>query len=342
MKAVTFLKHGGLDELRFTEAATPRPAPGQVRVRVRACALNHLDIWVRQGLPGPKIPLPHISGSDIAGVVDLLGAGVRVPRPGTPVIISPGIGCGFCPSCRSGNDNLCPRYELMGYQRQGGYAEFAVAPAAKLIPIDNRLSLAEWASIPLVFVTAWHMLVARAKLKRGETVLVHSAGSGIGTAAIQIGRLLGARVIATAGTPSKQLKARRLGAHEIIPYRKTPFDRAVLKMTKGRGADVIFDHIGPETWPQNLACLGKAGRMVFCGSTSGPATSINLRYVFVRQLSLLGSYMGTFPELKKIVQLVRSRKLKPVLDSVYPLKEAANAQKKMLERRQFGKIVLEI
>ena len=340
MKAVSISRHGGPEVLEFGERPTPEPARGEIRVRVKACALNHLDLWVRQGLPGIEIPLPHILGSDIAGVVDKLGKSVTHPKIGTPVIITPGIGCGKCRYCVSGWTSLCDQFTIMGFRKDGGYAEYVVVGAKSVVPVSSRYSFEAWAATPLVFLTVYHMLVTRAGLKRGETVLIHATGSGIGSAAIQLAKHLGARVITTAGTDEKLAKGKKLGAWGLINYRKTDFAEEVKRLTKGKGAEVVFEHIGPETWTGSLASLAKGGRLVTCGATSGPKAEIDLRFLFMKQLSLLGSYMGGDGELRKVMHLISQGKLKPVVDTIFPLEEARQAHQKMESRDFFGKIVL--
>ena len=311
-------------------------------VRVRACALNHLDLWVRMGMPGVAIPLPHILGCDIAGTVEALGPGVQGIALGKRVVVFPGIRCGKCRFCKTGWDSLCDQYTIMGYKVDGGYAEFAVCPKENIIPVSGRYSFEEWASAPLVFLTAYHMLLTRAGLKKGETVLVHGAGSGIGIAAIQVARQIGAKVIVTAGSDEKLAKAKRLGAQELINYNQQNFVDVVKSLTKNRGADVVFEHIGPATFTGSLSSLAKGGRLVTCGATTGPKVEIDLRFLFVRQLSILGSYMGGLEELRKVIRWIEAGKLRPVVDSVFPLKEARAAHERMETRNFFGKLVLTI
>lgn len=343
MEAVFISKHGGPEVLEYGERPTPEPAKGELRVRIRACALNHLDIWVRNGLPGIEIPLPHILGSDIAGLVDKLGKGVTRPKVGTPVLMTPGFGCGKCRYCASGWTSLCDQFTIMGFRRDGGYAEYTVVGAKNVIPVSARYSLEQWAAAPLVFLTVYHMLITRASLKKGETVLVHAAGSGIGSAAIQLAaKHIGARVITTAGTDEKLAKAKKLGAWGLINYKKTDFVDEVKRLTRGKGVDVAFEHIGPETWAGSLASLAKGGRLVTCGATSGPKVEVDLRFLFMKQLSIFGSYMGGDRELRQVLRLVSAGKLKPVVDSVFPLKEAKKAHEKLESRDFFGKIVLSI
>lgn len=340
MRAVFFREHGGIEKLEYGYQPEPTPGHGEVLIRVKACALNHLDIWARQGMPGVKIHLPHILGCDTAGEVAKLGPGVRGIAVGKKVVIAPGISCGHCPYCRSGWDSLCSDYKIMGLQVNGGYAEYVKAPARNLIPISKRWTFEEWAAVPLVFLTAWHMLVTRVGLKKGESVLIHAAGSGVGSAAIQIAKHLGARVFTTVGSDEKIKRAKALGAEEVINYEKKDFSLEVKRLNRGQGMDVVFEHIGPATFQKSVASLARKGRLVTCGVTSGPMVNLDLRFFFVRQLSLLGSYMGGIHELRKVIRLVEKKRLKPVVDQVFPLKEAKEAHQRMLDRKNFGKIVL--
>lgn len=342
MKAIVIDQHGGLEALTYREIETPRPAAGEVLIKVEACGLNHLDIWTRAGTAFPT-KLPHILGCDIVGTIAELGADVVGVKVGDFVMIAPGWGCGTCDACHAGSDSLCTHYKMMGRDRWGGYAEYCTAPAKNLIPISRRYSAAEWAAAPLVFLTAWHMLVTRAQLKKGETVLILAAGSGIGTAAIQIAKRLDATVIATASTDEKLKKAKELGADFGVNYTTHPeFHKEVKKLTNGRGVDVVFEHVGPTTFRSSAASLAPGGRLVFCGATTGAEVAMNLRFMFVRQLSFLGSFMGSFAELQQVVPLLENGTFKPVLDSAFPLKDAARAQQKMEDRNLFGKIVLTV
>lgn len=340
MKAVVFYEHGGIEKLKYTEVEEPRPSAKEVKIKVRACGLNHLDIWVREGLRGPDIPMPHILGSEVAGEIAELGEGVEGLEKGERVLVAPGLSCRRCRHCLSGNDSLCKDFKIMGYQKQGGYAEFTLARAEDIIPISQVLSFEEWAAVPLVFLTAWHMLVSRGGLGPGEDVLVHAAGSGVGSAAIQIASLCGARVITTVGSREKVEKARALGAQEVINYSEEDFVDAVKRFTQGKGVELVFEHIGQETWEKSLACLSPGGRMVVCGATTGPLGTVNIPYLFLRQLSIHGCYMGSRRELMDVLRLMEQGRLKPVVDSVFPLKDAPLAQKKMEGRKFFGKIVL--
>ena len=342
MRAVIFKKHGDLEQLMFTEVPDPKPGPDEVVVKVKACALNHLDIWTRQGMPGIKIPLPHILGCDIAGEVAETGKHVKGIKKGTKVVAAPGISCGRCQFCRTGWDSLCDEYKILGFQVDGGYGEYVKVPPRNLIPIDGSHSWEEWASVPLVFLTAWHMLVTRAQLKKGETVLIHAAGSGVGSAGIPIAKFLGARVFTTVGSDAKEARAKALGADRVINYKRADFAKEARRLTQEHGVDVVFEHIGAETFSKSLVALSKKGRLVTCGVTSGSLVQIDLRFLFVKQHSLLGCYMGGRTELNQVVKLVKKRRLKPVVDHIFPLAQAREAQERMLERKNFGKIVLKI
>src|SRR3712207_3575809 len=261
MKAVFFEEHGGPEVLRHGERPDPRIRADEVLVEVRACALNHLDVWARRGLPGVEIPLPHILGNDVAGVVRERGELADWVAPGDEVMLQPGVSCGHCRECLGGADNLCPRYQILGYQRDGGYAELVAAPAVNCIGKPASLSWEEAAAVPLVTVTAWHMLVTRARVEPGEDVLIHAAGSGVGSVGIQVAKLRGARVIATAGSDEKLEKARALGADEVVNYTRADWPKEVRRLTGKRGVDVVFEHTGAETWPGSIQSLAKNGRV---------------------------------------------------------------------------------
>jgi NADPH:quinone reductase-like Zn-dependent oxidoreductase len=340
MKATVFKEHGSVDKLVYTDIAEPEISSSEVLVKVKACGINHLDIWVREGMPGVTLPLPHILGCEITGEIAGIGSAVKDLSIGQRVLISPGINCGKCEYCLSSNDSLCHEFKIMGFQVNGGYAEYAKAPVENIIPISDKLSFEEWAAVPLVFLTAWNMLKTRGNLATGETVLIHAAGSGIGSAAIQIARLSGADVITTVGSDGKLEKARELGANHVINHSKEDFADKVNEFTNGKGVDLVFEHIGPETWEKSMLCLKRGGRIVTCGATSGPTVSLDIRFLFAKQLSISGCYMGSRSELLKILNLIESGRLKPVVDSVFPLEDAEAAQTKMLDRKQFGKIVL--
>jgi NADPH:quinone reductase-like Zn-dependent oxidoreductase len=342
MKAIVFSAHGGPDVLKYTDAPDPIIRPNEVLVRVKACALNHLDLWVRRGIPGVQFPLPHIPGSDISGEIAQIGADVTAARVGQRVVLAPGVSCGKCPACLAGQDNRCRQFTNLGYMIDGGYAEFVRAPEVNCLPYPENLSFEEAASIPLVFQTAWHMLLSRAELQPGEDVLVLGAGSGVGSAAIQIAKFFGARVIATAGSDEKLQKAKELGAGQLINHKTQKIRDEVRRITNKRGVDVVFEHVGTATWDDSLASLAAGGRLVTCGATTGYDAKVDLRFLFSRQLSLLGSYMGTKTELQTVMKLVAAGKLKPIVDRVFPLNEAAAAHSYLESSSQFGKVVLKI
>ena len=340
MKAVIFERHGGPEVLKLTEVADPQIKANEVLVEVRACALNHLDVWVRTGLPGIKIPLPHILGNDVAGVVRVVGELVGWVKAGDEVMVQPGVSCGHCAECLAGRDNMCDEYDIIGYRRNGGYAELVAVPGVNVIPKPKDLSWPEAAALPLVTLTAWHMLVTRAQLQPGEDVLVHAAGSGVGSLAIQIAKLRGARVIATASAEEKLSQARELGADQTINYTRDDWPKEVKKLTNGRGVDVVFEHTGATTWPGSILSLKKGGRLVTCGATSGFDARTDLRHVFYRHLTILGSMMGSKAELLAAMKFIESGQIHAVVDRALPLAEARQAHELMEDRAQFGKIVL--
>ena len=338
MRAVRFHAHGGPDVLRYEEAPDPVAAAGQVVVRVRACALNHLDLYQRRGLERVTIPLPHISGADVAGeVVDAPGGELAT---GTRVLLQPGVSCGRCAACLGGHDNMCARYDVLGYQSDGGYAELVRVPAVNVVPMPDHISFVDAAAFPLTFLTAWHMLVTRAKVMAGETVLVLAGASGVGQAAIQLARLFGADVIATAGSAGKQQRARELGAREVIDHYASDIAAEVRRLTGKRGVDVVVEHVGQATWAKSVRALAPGGRLVTCGNTTGWEANIDLRFLFSRQLSLLGSYMGTKAELLQAAPLFFDGRLRPLVDAVMPLAEAADAHRRLEAGGVSGKLVL--
>jgi NADPH:quinone reductase-like Zn-dependent oxidoreductase len=341
MKAVRFHEHGGPEVLKYEDAPDPVIAPHEVLVKVKACALNHLDVWARGGMPGVKLPLPHISGSDIAGEAAAVGSIVTRIKPGQRVVVSPGISCGQCVHCLSGRDNLCPSYEIIGgYRIDGGYAEYVKLPEVNILPMPEGMSFEAAAAFPLTFLTAWNMLVTLARVRSGDEVLVMGAGSGVGSAAVQIAKLFGARVIATASTDDKLGKAKRLGADEGINYASQELVGEVRRLTAKRGVDIIFEHVGGPVLEKLIPILASGGRLVTCGATSGYLVQIDLRYLFMRQVSIMGAHMGSKADLLHIVRELERGRLKPVVDRVFPLKEAAEAQRAMEDRKVFGKLVL--
>jgi len=340
MKASIFTKHGGPDVFEYKDVPDPTIRANEVLVEVKACALNHLDVWVRNGVPGIEIPLPHILGNDIAGVVREVGGLVSWVKPGDEVMVNPGVSCGHCEACLSGQDNLCREYDIIGYRRNGGYAELVAVPGVNIIPKPAELSWDEAAALPLVTVTAWHMLVTRANVQPGEDVLVHAAGSGVGSVAIQIAKLRGARVITTASSDEKLAKARELGTDETVNYTRDDWPKEVKRLTQRRGVDVVVEHTGAETWPGSINSLKNNGRLVTCGATSGFDARTDLRQVFYRHLTLLGSFMGSKAELLEAMKFVAQGKIRGVVDRTLPLSEARQAHELMENRGQFGKIIL--
>lgn len=342
MKAVVFHEHGGPEKLKYEDRPDPQIKPDEVLVRVKACALNHLDIWIRQGIPAYQIPLPHISGCDVAGQIERVGSQVKGVKVGQKVFVSPGLNCGTCEECKAGHDNLCPSFGVLGARTDGGYAEFVAVPGRNVIAIPGSLAFEQAAAFPLVSVTAWHMVVTLAGLKSGETALIMGAGSGVGSMAIQIAKYIGAKVITTVGSEDKVKKALVIGADEVINHATDDVVKRVQELTGGQGVDVVIEHIGPQLWDQCLKSLAKGGRLVTCGATTGGEVKLDLRYLFSRQLTLKGSYMGTKAELLEAAKLVGAGKLKPVIDHVYPLQDARAAQEQMMSRKLFGKLVLAV
>jgi NADPH:quinone reductase-like Zn-dependent oxidoreductase len=339
MKALVFTRHGGPEVLAYTDVPDPVPGPGEVVVRVDACALNHLDLWVRKGLPGLALPLPHVGGADVAGTVESLGPDVSVELS-APVVLQPGLSCGRCRECLSGRDNFCRTYQILGEHRWGGLAEKVVVPAQNLLPRPKALSATQAAAFPLTMLTAWQMLVGRAHVVPGETVLVLGAGAGVSTAAIQIAKLHGARVIAASTSDEKLARARTLGADEAVNVRSSDLVSEVRRLTGKRGADIVFEHIGQALWAQAILACARGGRLVTCGATSGHDATTDLRHVFFRQISILGSTMGSKGDLWDLLPHVAAGRLVPVVDQVLPLAEGRRAHELLEAGGQFGKIVL--
>ena len=341
MKAIVVREHGGVDKLQPAEVPEPALRAGEAIVRVRAVALNHLDLWVRRGVPGHTFRLPIIPGAEVAGVIDAVDSDLW--KPGDEVLVAPGYSCGLCVACLSGNDPLCSGdHGIFGETRDGGAAEKIAVPVRNLMRKPPSLSFAEAAALPLDMLTAWHMLVARAELRPGETLLVQAGGSGVGSAAIQIARLWNARVIATAGSAEKAARTKELGAHETILYRETDFVAEVRRLTGKRGVDVVFEHVGGETFEKSLKVLARGGRLVTCGATAGAEATINIRLVFFKLLSILGSTMGSLAEMHTIMDFVSRGALRPVVDRVLPLEQIAEGHRILEAREAFGKVVLEV
>jgi NADPH:quinone reductase-like Zn-dependent oxidoreductase len=342
MKAILLHKHGDTSVLHYTDVYEPHLRQNEVLVHVRACALNHLDLWVRRGVPGYQIPFPHIPGSDVAGEVAQVGPEVSTVHIGQKVVLAPGITCGRCPACLSGNDNCCADSTILGFMVDGGCAEYVRCPEVNCLPCPENLDWAHAAAVPVVFQTAWHMLVNRGQLRPGENVLVIAAGSGIGSAAIQIAKFLGARVIATVGSDEKIAKAKEIGADEVIHHGIARVAKEVRQLTADRGVDIVVEHVGGATWNESMKSLATGGRLVTCGCTTGYDVKVDLRFLFTRQLSVLGSYMGTKSELRTVLKLVEQGYLRPIVDKVWPLYDCIVAHHYLEHDKQFGKVVLAI
>lgn len=340
MRAVVIREHGDYDRLLLEERPVPEPGPGEVRIAVRAAALNHLDTWVRRGVPGHTFPLPLIPGCDGAGVVDAVGPGVTSRAVGDEVFLAPGIGCGTCEVCADGDDMLCRHYGILGETRDGTCAELVTVPARNALPKPKNLSFVQAAAFPLTFLTAWHMLVHRAHLRPGEFVLVQAAGSGVGVAAIQIAKSFSATVIATAGSAEKCERAKELGADVVVNYTRDDFVKVVRQVTGKRGVGVAIDHVGEPTIARSIQCLEKGGRLVTCGATGGFQLATDLRLVFFKSLSILGSTMGSLGELHDLARMIEAGRLVPVIHAELPLSNIQDAHRILGEREVFGKVVV--
>lgn len=341
MKAAVFHEFGGVEKLRVEERPAPTPGPADALVRVRACGVNRLDLMVRSGALRAKPPLPHIGGCEVAGeLVELGSAANSDAKPGQAVAVAPYLFCGRCEYCLSGAETTCLRGDIVGLGKDGGYAELVRVPAANLIPLPEGVSFEAAAAVSLATLTAWHMLVTQARLQAGEDVLVLAAGSGIGSAAIQIAKLHGARVIATASTAEKLARARELGADETVNYQTDDMLAEVRRLTNKRGVDVVVEHVGAATWEKSVASLARNGRLVTCGTTSGAEGKLDLWSLFAKQLHLIGGYGGTRAELRAVLRLVAAGQLKPTIHATYPLDGVGAAQALMADRKQFGKLVV--
>src|SRR5882724_10529923 len=340
MKAARIHQHGPPEVLIYEDVPDPKIKANQILVRVRACALNHLDLFVRAGIPGMKFAMPHILGCDIAGEVVETGELCERVKPGWRVLLSPGLSCRQCDQCVAGRDNFCRRYTIFGYGVDGGNAELLAAPEWTAIQIPDDLSFEEAAATPLVFLTAWHMLVGRAHLQLGEDVLVLAASSGVGSAAIQLAKLHHCRVIATAGGEAKLTKAKELGADHVIDHYTQDIAAEVKKLTGKRGVDVVFEHVGAATWSKSLESLAPGGRLVTCGATTGFDAKVDLRFLFAKQWSLLGSFMGSMGELHQVLKFVFRKQLRPVIDRVFPLTQIRVAHLHLENKLHFGKLLV--
>jgi NADPH:quinone reductase-like Zn-dependent oxidoreductase len=342
MKVARIHQHGGPEVLVYEDVPEPKIKANQVLIRVRACALNHLDLFVRAGIPGMKFAMPHVLGSDIAGEVVEVGELCERVKPGWRVLLAPGVSCRQCEQCLSGKDNFCRKFTNLGYAVDGGNTELLAVSEYSVIQIPDDMSFEDAAATPLVFLTAWHMLMSRARLQAGEDVLVLSASSGVGTAAIQIAKLFHCRVIATAGGERKLAKARELGADHVIDHYQQDISAEVRKFTGKRGVDVVVEHVGVATWQKSLESLAPGGRLITCGATTGYDARVDLRFLFSKQWSLLGSFMGTLGELHQVLKFVFRKQLHPVIDRAFPLAEIAEAHRYLENKEQFGKVIVTV
>ena len=339
MKAVVFHEQGAIDVLRVEEMPEPAPGSTDVVVKVRACGANRLDIYSRTGRT-KVAPMPHISGSEVAGEIVAIGDAVSGLSIGQAVAVAPYLYCGQCEYCRSGEEVLCLKGDIVGQGNQGGYAEYIRVPASSIVALPPGVDFVSAAAVGLSTITAWHMLVRRAPISPGQDVLVQAAGSGVGSAAVQIAKLCGARVIATASSAQKLEQARKLGADEVINYREQDFLQEVRRITNKRGVDVVVEHIGEQTWEKSVACLSRKGRLVICGATTGNEGKLNLWTLFAKEISLLGSYGGTRQDLADVLKLVATGQIKPVIYGTYSLDQVGEMQQLMEDREQFGKMIM--
>jgi NADPH:quinone reductase-like Zn-dependent oxidoreductase len=340
MRAIIIREHGGPERLHQETLPDPVAKPGEVLVQVQAVGLNHLDLWVRRGVPGVRYPLPLIPGSDVAGRVASLGAGVSDLKVGDEVVVAPGVSCGSCPACLAGMDHRCPHYGILGEHQHGGCAELMVAPRVNVLEKPASLSFEQAAAIGIPFLTAWHMLVDRAELQHGETVLVQAGGSGVGSAAIQIARFFQATVITTVGSDAKAELAKKLGAHEVVRYSTQDVAKEVKRLTNGRGADVVVEHVGAATWEGSLKALSWHGRLVICGATTGDKVELSLRHLFFKSQSILGSTMGSKTDFRTVVEHVGAGRSTPVIGKVLPLEDVVEAHRLLEARQVFGRVIL--
>jgi len=340
MKAVRLHQPGSVENYVYEDAPDPAAGPGEVLVRVRAVALNHLEAWAAKAPPSVRYDAPRILGADVAGIVESVGPGVTATSPGAEVMLHPGVSCGVCERCLDGEDNLCRRYHLIGQGRDGGLAELLVVPQANVMPKPEALSWEEAASVPLVFTTAIHMILTRAQLRYGETVLVNAAGSGVGVAAIQVATLHGARVIASAGSDEKLERAKELGAGQTINYTTHDLAEEARRLTGGEGVEMVVENVGAEIMEKSIRALARNGRVVTCGATAGNNATFNVSRFFLSQQTIYGSFMGTKAEMLRYLPCFSDGRLRAVVDTVYPFRDAVQAVSRLLQREQFGKLVL--
>jgi NADPH:quinone reductase-like Zn-dependent oxidoreductase len=342
MKAAVITEHGELDKVKLAEAAKPKAGAGEVLIEVKSAALNHLDIWVRRGRRGVTLSMPHILGSDAAGVISEVGAGVDGFSVGDEVIINPGLSCGKCEYCRRGEQSECSSFGIVGMSRAGTFTEYVTVPATNIYPKPSHLNFDEAAALPLVYVTAWRMLMTRAGLKPGQTVLIHGIGGGAAMAALQLVKLAAAKAIVTSSSDEKLDRAEQIGADHIINYKVGDVKDTVMSITGGRGVDVVVDTVGAATWPVDFSVVRRGGKIVLCGVTSGPKADTNLQALYWNQVTIMGSTMGSDDDFRAMLSAVFAAKLKPIIDSVFPLGKIREAMARMEQGTQFGKIVLKI
>jgi NADPH:quinone reductase-like Zn-dependent oxidoreductase len=340
VKAAFFKEHGFAEKILYDEYRDPVAAAGEVVVRVRACALNQVDMLLLDGRFPPPEGLPHVNGCEVTGIVEAVGAGVQGTAPGRRVIIFPGFACGSCEYCLRGARTVCVRYGYLGAHKDGGYAELVKAPAANILPLPDPISFEAGAAVPLAMLTSWHALVAQVGLRPGQTVLVQAAGSGVGSAAIQIARLCGARVISTVGSDDKIEFARSLGADHVVNYRTQDFVEETKRWTGKRGVDVVVEHIGGETFERSIYALGRLGTLVTIGSHDTHWGRLDLRHVYSKNLRVVGTNLGSILELQTVLEHLVDGRLKPVIDRVFPLKDARAAVQYVMDRKNRGKVLL--
>lgn len=338
MRAMAIVGHGGVEQLQWCEVPDPVQTPGQVLVRVRAVGLNHLDLWVRKGLPGLRVPMPHCLGSDIAGVVEQADVGSGFVK-GDAVIVQPGLSCMRCPQCLAGQDNLCTDYKILGEHVGGGYAPLLNVPLCNVVPKPAALSFEEAACVPVAYLTAWQMLMLKARIQPLQSVFIHAIGSGVGIAALQIAQMMGCRVMGTASSPAKRARAQAMGVQTVLDPAQD-WVTAVKQLTDKQGVDVVFEHTGEATWPGSILIAKRGGCIVTCGATSGFAAMTDLRHVFFRQISIMGSTMGPKSTLHTLLAHMQRGALKPQIERVFPVGQAQEAHELLASRQAFGKIVL--
>ena len=340
MKAVQIHKHGNLDVLQFNNISEPRCEKDKVKIKIHASAINHLDIWVRNGLPGVNMRLPMILGSDGSGIIIEKGSDVEGLKMGDEVVIQPGIFCGKCAHCKVGNENICYQYGILGETVNGIQAEYIVIDPINIYAKPDHLSFAEAASMQLVFMTAYQMLTRRAKIQNNETILIYGGTSGVGSAAIQICREMGLNVITTVGNHGKVKHAEKMGANHVLIHSDKNWPNEVKVITEKRGVDIVFEHVGQATWNQSLNLLSRGGRIVTCGATTGQDVSINLTHLFIKQHSIIGSTMSSLCTFKEVMEKIHNRVYSPFVDEVFKMEDVRQAHKYIENSEHKGKVVM--